>query len=335
MDDYVIGVDAGGTKTEAWAVDRRGRRLARAEAGPGNVLTAGVEAVAARVAEVVEKASLPGAAPAAAAIGMAGAGRERERAAAAAALRARGLPENGWDLDPARWFVEAGGLADRGPFALFDHDALMALAAATAARPGVVLIAGTGSIAFAVDDAGARHRAGGWGHLFDDLGSGFWIGRETLAAVFQAYDGRGPRTRLEALARERLAAADTPALTSLTHGADNPKAVIASLAPACAEAAAQGDPAAADILDRAARELARMAAAVVHRGRFSPGPVRLGMQGGALEHLPALRERAAAACAAALGVEFELCPARAPAWGAALLAAKALGWDVDAMAAGG
>ena len=78
------------------------------------------------------------------------------------------------------------------------NDALIALVAGAGASPGVVVISGTGSIAYGVSHHGVAARAGGWGPTLGDEGSGYWIGRRALAAVMRDADGRGPRTAADA-----------------------------------------------------------------------------------------------------------------------------------------
>lgn len=76
------------------------------------------------------------------------------------------------------------------------NDSQLVLAAATKGEPGVVVISGTGSIAYGLDENGNTIRCGGWGHLIDDGGSGYWMGKEALKAALCAFDGRGPQTVL-------------------------------------------------------------------------------------------------------------------------------------------
>src|SRR5213078_4483038 len=78
------------------------------------------------------------------------------------------------------------------------NDALIALAAGAGDDPGIVIISGTGSIVYGRNERVEAARAGGWGHMIGDEGSGYWIGREALAAVMRAGDGRGPETGLTA-----------------------------------------------------------------------------------------------------------------------------------------
>src|SRR3990170_4420420 len=79
---------------------------------------------------------------------------------------------------------------------LIVNDALVALEAGTPGQPGIVIISGTGSIAYGRNAAGEAARSGGWGHVLGDEGSGYWIGRAALRAVLRAADRRGPPTVL-------------------------------------------------------------------------------------------------------------------------------------------
>src|SRR5438128_1339137 len=73
---------------------------------------------------------------------------------------------------------------------------VLALVAGAQDAPGIVIVSGTGSIAYGRNANGEAARAGGWGHMIGDEGSGYWIGREALTAVMRAADGRGPATGL-------------------------------------------------------------------------------------------------------------------------------------------
>lgn len=325
MTPYVVGVDAGGTRTRGRAVSRAGDTLADAEGGPANALTVGVDAAADAVAESVQAVCSEGARPALICVGMAGIGRARERDQIAEALAARGLPAGGWGHDVAKLLAGEPLHGLREGQTLLDHDAMIALAACTGCKAGVVLVAGTGSIAFGVDTRGQRLRAGGWGHLFDDLGSACWIGREALAAVFRAYDGRGDATALSARTLQALGVSEVPMLTSCVHGSDNPKALMASLAPRCGVAASEGDAVAQRILDAAAHELACMVEAVVASGRFGAETVTVGLQGGAIANVAGLRERLSRRLAQSANVAANDAPLP-PVAGAVQIAMNALRW---------
>jgi len=325
---WVVGIDAGGTKTEAWAVAADGEIVARATCGAGNPLTVGFDHAAGVVMEALAAVSLSRTEPSLVCIGMAGVGRPPERNRMVAALKAKGLPREGWDCDPAQFISGEVTIHPQAGAALLDHDAMIALAAVTNGGPGVAVIAGTGSIAFAVDESGKRLRSGGWGHLYDDRGSAFWIGSETLGAVCQAYDGRGPATGLVDAVCLALRAKDLPGVTSHLLCHENPKAAIASVAPVCGDAAEAGDAVAQHIIEQAGEELALMAAAVVNAGAFAHRPVAVGLQGGAFANVKGLRqalEHSLAKREVAAHVQDSPLP---PVAGAALLSMKALGWTL-------
>lgn len=151
----------------------------------------------------------------------------------------------------------------------FTHDAEIALTGATAGEPGIVVIAGTGSMAFGRNAAGQSARAGGWGYIFGDEGGAFDLTRRALRAALRFEEGWGPQT---ALHRALLDATQAPNANALMHRFYNelPRSEIASLAPTVTDAAGHGDQIALEIVDRAARKLTEFAGAV-HRRLFRTG----------------------------------------------------------------
>jgi N-acetylglucosamine kinase-like BadF-type ATPase len=154
------------------------------------------------------------------------------------------------------------------------HDAWIALAGATAGEPGIIAIAGTGSMAFGKNREGRTARAGGWGYAFGDEGSAFDLVRQALRAVLRAEEGWGPRTVLRDLLLEADCssggAADANSLLHLFYSDEYPRPRVASFAPLVDQAAVLGDPAAQDILKHAAQSLATFVAAV--RGQLFEPP---------------------------------------------------------------
>src|SRR4030095_5317067 len=106
------------------------------------------------------------------------------------------------------------------------NDALIALVAAAGDAPGVVIIAGTGAIVYGRNANGEAARAGGWGHMIGDEGSGYWIGREALSAVMRAYDGRGPATRLTAAILSHLNVDDESRLPRIVYDREVPRMTV-------------------------------------------------------------------------------------------------------------
>jgi len=163
------------------------------------------------------------------------------------------------------------------------NDAVVALAGATAGRPGVVVNAGTGAIAFGVNEQGESKRASGWGHILGDEGSGYDIGRQGIIASLRAYDGRGPATSLGQRLCQHFGLARVEDIVTLVHRQELSPRQIASFAPIVTQAARQGDAVAASILRHAGEELA-LAALAVLRGLGMEGMrVEVAAVGGTLE----------------------------------------------------
>ncbi|MEA2689112.1 MAG: hypothetical protein QOD51_1719 [Candidatus Eremiobacteraeota bacterium] len=198
------------------------------------------------------------------------------------------------------------------------HDAPIALAGAVHARPAVVVIAGTGSVAYGEDAAGASVRVGGWGYLFGDEGSAFAVARAALARAM-AEDDRGARSPLGDAA---LAYFDRRSLRELASDAllgRMPRGKLASFARVVHDAARLGDAAAAAIVDDAASALAALAATAIARLHLGDQLVPVAFSGGAFLNdafFTRTRERLSALAPEALAVT----PRYDPAVGAALLA---------------
>ncbi len=146
------------------------------------------------------------------------------------------------------------------------HDAWIALAGATAGEPGIIAIAGTGSMAFGRNREGQTARAGGWGYACGDEGGALDLVRQALRAVLRFEEGWGPRTVLRDLLLEAACssggAADANSLLHLFYTDEYPRQRVASFAPLVDQAAGLGDPVAQDILKHAAQSLATFVAAV-------------------------------------------------------------------------
>lgn len=251
MSRRVVGLDVGGTRSSGRLCEG-GRVLAEAEAGAANAAAVGQDRAEQTLLEVVEQLrSLAGNGPIAAlCAGVAGADAPRQREMALAVLR-RLVP---------------------GARALVVHDSRLVLAAADL-DDGIVLIAGTGSIASGWA-AGREARAGGWGHLLGDEGSGYWVTREAVRRVLAAQDqGLAPGP----LARALLAATSTSEPLEVAHALHDRREPSAWAAHAAV--ALRAEPGLAAV---AGRELAMQAATVAGRLNLPHGPVVLA--GGLLLH---------------------------------------------------
>ena len=147
----------------------------------------------------------------------------------------------------------------RTPHLSVVHDSVNALIGATAGEAGIIVIAGTGSVARAIDARGREMRASGWGYLFGDEGSAYWIGREAIRAISAEYDGFGEKTRLTSVFRERLGIPNPYDLMDKYYKGEWSHNHLAGLAVSVDEVAEAGDPVAQNILKSAGRILSRFA----------------------------------------------------------------------------
>ncbi len=236
---WVLGIDGGGTKTTAILVARDGTLGAGETSGPSNLATMGVDHVARLLVDLVKKCCQKGSCVAqdlhAVGIGLAGAGRRADRAE----LRRQVIELSKNEGFPIHELV-------------VESDWRIALEAAFAGGSGIVLIAGTGSIACAKAQDGSLHRTGGWGRVLGDEGSGFAIGRSGLGAVLRAYDGRGPLTMLSELALQHFSVSSIEELVGKIY---REQADVATFVPKVFQAASKKDNVAQGILTHGAGEL--------------------------------------------------------------------------------
>jgi N-acetylglucosamine kinase-like BadF-type ATPase len=256
-----LGIDGGGSRTQACLGDERGRILARAVAGPSNPLKVGIEGAkkellrAAR--EVLEKVSAPIAGDESP-LGAGVAGRRHGKpslAAVCAGVAGVGRPELNRAL--SAWLRRAIPARHH----LLVTDAEVALHAAAGTAPGMIVVAGSGSIAYARDARQRTLRAGGWGPSFDDPGSGYDVGRKAIRAALADFDGRGERTVL----RKRICRAfQLTEITQIVPMKLDPQQV-AGLFPLVSDAAREGDRVARRLCREAARDLAQLVLALYKR----------------------------------------------------------------------
>jgi N-acetylglucosamine kinase len=300
----VLGLDGGGSHTVCLVVSGEGQEVSRALAGPCNHQSIGLEAARRALTDAIASARRDASDPplAAACIGMAGLDRDE-------------------DLRLIRQMVEP--LLPGVPVEIV-HDSDIALAGATGGRLyGVVIIAGTGSISVGFDAAGRRARAGGWGHLLGDEGSGYDIARRGLNAATRAYDRRGPATLLVERLVQASGAATLEDLANRIYLDDWNVGQVAALAPAVLAAADEGDALAEEIVTHAGRELALAARAVVEHLGMADQAFDLVLSGGLFKGSPRLVEcvqREVRGFAPQASADL---PRHEPAYGAALLALQA------------
>jgi N-acetylglucosamine kinase-like BadF-type ATPase len=304
-----LGVDGGGTKTDFLLIDASGRVLASHRGGSAYYLETGYDALQAMLVAGIQ-ATL----------------QQAELTASQLDFAFFGLPAYGEDsvLLPHLDSIVAGVLPPERHRC--DNDMVCGWAGALAGSDGINIVAGTGSIAYGEFET-RRARAGGWGELFSDEGSAYWIAREALTLFSRMSDGRSPKGALYELLRERFQLrADLDICAAVFGPPPVTRSELAALAPIVARAARAGDVGAHRLFERAARELAEIVHAV-RDGLEVPPELSLPVSysGGMFrleEQLQPLLEDALGA--GKRRYEFVV-PRLAPAAGAALYAAKLAG----------
>jgi glucosamine kinase len=272
MTFIVIGIDGGGSKTHAMVADEQGNVIAET-VGPGSAVRPGqaehsANVIADVVRDVLASCEMTHVTPRALCVGVAGAGRDTERQELWQALVSRDL---------------ASELVIHSDFSIALDDAF-------GDGPGVLMISGTGSVAFGRGPTGATARCGGWGPVAGDEGSGAWIGRRALSVVTAASDGREPET---ALTGAILTAAQVNETADLIAWAANaPPSQLATLAPIVLSAADAGDLRANALVSLAVEELVLHVRALA-RELFGDERASLlvALSGGMLSRGTALRKR--------------------------------------------
>lgn len=235
MSAIVVGVDGGGSRTRVLVADEQGNEIVSVD-GAGSAVRPGeaersADIIAALVRDALAASDMRHVSPKVVCVGVAGVGRDAERQALWQALASR----------------------DVGEEIVVHADATVALDDAFGEGPGVLLIAGTGSVAFGRGPTGTFARCGGWGPSFGDEGSGAWIGRKALSVVTAAADGREPET---ALTGAVLTAAELNDVSDLIGWAASASpGALATLAPIVMSVAEAGDLRANALLTLAVEEL--------------------------------------------------------------------------------
>ena len=305
---FVMGIDGGATKTLAAVLDLESNALHLAHGGPSNEDAVGAEAAVAALLGAADEA-----------IEHAGITSER--------LGAAVLAVAGTDTDSVARHVRRA----RSDAWIVLNDVVGAWATATGAAPGVAAISGTGSNVFGVGPRGGTWRAGGWGHLLGDEGSGYWLGVQSIKAALRDREASGPATALSAAAPAFFKVASVEAVASLVYSKPLTKGEVAAFAIETAKLAERGDAVALELYERGARELGEQIAAVIRQtglaavsgGAAIPFPVGLigsAFKAGAVFVEPLARAVHECAPQALVGtVEM------APVGGCLLLAARACG----------
>lgn len=256
-----LGVDGGGTKTHIALMRPNGEVKCEGFAGPANPLRVGVETAVGNIVKAVNEACDNGGVSrldiVAATLGLAGVRR--------ADLRQR-VKER---------FVESVGVRNTTVIT----DAEIALYATTRGKPGLVVIAGTGSICLGKNEKGEIAISGGWGPLAGDEGGGVGIAQTALHSVAKASDGRGIATSLSQRASEYFRASGPENLIVAIYSPQVDNTRIAGFAQFVVEAAQDGDAVAMNIMEEAGAELGLAACAVIEKLGLAKSSVPIGCVG--------------------------------------------------------
>ncbi len=309
-DPAFIGLDGGGTHSFAIAVDSAGGKLATAKAGSLNFFGSG----------------LPSA--------------RRNLKKLAASLKRQLRPETQIDrivVGCAALFSDATKAEKanlcRGILPLertrVVSDCQTACFGATLGRPGIVIIAGTGSIMLAQNEAGQEKRVGGWGHVLGDAGSAYWMALEAVKAAISAEEGLGPKTNLGRFICQWFKVKKLTEVLPIIHDPEFLKERFAMLASHLAYKVGSRDRALREICQRAAQELALQAAAAVKLARVKTRPLPVYLVGGVLTNNPLVRAGLVAALKKSCAVRIAR-PRLSPLLGAAALALGDAGIELTA-----
>lgn len=266
MNTYIIGIDGGGTKTIAVLTDTRGNVVARQAASASNFQVLSHEqfrnVIVTLIDALLEKSGIQRNQVAAAFLGIAGVGRDEDKSMAKSIIEESQTVGN----------------------ITVDNDAVGALAGAFAGKPGIILIAGTGSICFGRTSDGKLIRSGGWGYLLGDEGSGYYIAQQGIIAALKDLDGRGEKTALRETFEKHFQIASINEVVPIIYQKKFTRTEMAALAPLVFAAAEKEDDVAVEIVIRAATELGKMVNAVVAGMNLRSELICLALEGSIFKH---------------------------------------------------
>jgi N-acetylglucosamine kinase-like BadF-type ATPase len=304
----VLGIDGGGTRSLAVAVGLNGQTMATAEAGSLNFFGAGLAEARRNLERLVK--SIERQLPAKT--------RITRVVVGCAALFADATDEESEAL--------CRGILP-GARTRVMSDCQTAWFGATLGRPGVVMVAGTGSIVLAQSGTGKLCRVGGWGHILGDEGSAYWIALESVKAAIAASEGRGPNTTLVRSVREWFAVRQLTELVPIIHQPGFAKDKFAALSGFLAGSRAPSDTIFHRICRRAGEALARQTLAAARAAGMKMKMLPVHLVGGVVEKNSLVRQSLIAALKKKRGVRVSR-PALSPVLGAAALALRDAGTEL-------
>jgi glucosamine kinase len=271
-----LGIDGGGTHTRSLLISESGHILGRAVTGPSNVQQVSSQALRGTLQQLLDLTfiNLPD---------------EIECVASCFGLAGAASAHNKNDIRD----ILGSLIPVPSEPPILTSDAHIALIGALGDCPGLMLVAGTGSICLGRDADGIIHRTGGWGAAFDDLGSGYWIGRKAVQMTFQESDGRRPSGPWQSNVLKLLSCNTTEHLLCKLKTGEINNSHVAALAPMVIQLSQERVSDAVDILNHAVRELVAAISTTYVKVKLRPAPLIL--VGGLLEQSKLLRDQLSAA----------------------------------------
>ncbi|MCI0575065.1 MAG: hypothetical protein L0332_05755 [Chloroflexi bacterium] len=310
MSRRILGIDGGGTRTRAAIIDETGKLLGVGIGGPSNYDDIGIDATRENLFQAISAAGQD-------------AGLDPEAFDAAFFGLAGVVSEN--DHQIVRQIISELHVVPESQVGV-DHDCRIALAGSLSGRAGIVLIAGTGSACYGRNAEGNDWRAGGWGELLADEGSGGWLGLQAMRAAVRSFDGREQPTRLIDDLLELFELRHMNDIMHRIYHVGLSRKERAALAPLVMSAARNNDVVAQQLIHEAVTELALSVLAVANRLEMHDHP-EVAIVGG----LYTVEDIFASPLRAAIRSKLPGChiqpPELSPVIGACLLALQQIGVD--------
>ena len=265
--NLILSIDGGGTKTNAVICDLDGHVLGLATAGASNYHSLGIATTKQNIFEAISAAlSIAGITDNCcfqlAFFGLAGLDHPQD------------LPNYKAIIKDLPWPIKYLNII---------NDARLSLALVNAGGPGVIVVSGTGSIAYGINSLGQEARAGGWGYLLGDEGSGYDLGLKTLRTVTKALDDCLAADRLTSSLLEYLQLDSASELTDYFYKKPKAPSEIASIARLTHQLAQEGDAISQNLCLEASKELALIAYTVLKKLTMTDTTVNVGLSGGAFQ----------------------------------------------------
>lgn len=295
---YIVGIDGGGTKTAVAIAHDQEENLFTFTVGPINYNGGDADAIAASFEEIFNRTKLY-------------CGNLQE--VANVCIGAAGI-SNPLVVRFLEQHVRSNGY--NGPLTI-TGDQETALYGAQNDMQGIILIAGTGSICFGVNEKGEQHRTGGFGHLIDDEGSGYSIGRDLLSLLVRAEDGRIKDTIIPAMVYEQLGLNNVKEIIGFVYDKNTTKKEIAQLAPIMTTACEKGDVHALKLAEHCAASLYELVVPVMERLKLVDSPIAIA--GSVLQKSPFVKEALERKLARGYPQSKLILPMKDAAYGAVLL----------------